>query len=121
MRLCVAQRLVRRICPHCRQPEQITKDQARALGRSDAEEITAFSASGCIRCAGRMYSGRLGLFEMIPIDEEFSRAISASASEPEIIEMTRQRKLGRLVDDAIAKLASGQTSVHEALAAVTVW
>jgi general secretion pathway protein E len=121
MRLTVAQRLVRRICPHCRQERELTAEQARAMAASHAAGSLVYEPQGCLYCAGRGFVGRVGLFEMIAIDEDLSRIIAAGEPESEIVSAARQRKASRLVDDALAKLLEGRTTVHEALAAVTVW
>lgn len=121
MRLAVAQRLVRRMCANCREPRELTPAEARALGDRHAAGQTVYEPRGCKYCAGRGFAGRLGLFEMIPVDEELSRSIAADVREADITEASRERKIPRLVDDALAKLFAGQTTVREALAAVTVW
>jgi len=58
---------------------------------------------------------------MLPVDEDLSRAITEGASENEIIDQIHQQGIPRLVDDALAKLLDGKTTVDETLAAVTVW
>jgi type II secretory ATPase GspE/PulE/Tfp pilus assembly ATPase PilB-like protein len=58
---------------------------------------------------------------MLPVDEDLARAIARGAEEPEIIAHTRERKVPRLVDDALEKLTGGLTTVKEALSAVTIW
>ena len=72
-------------------------------------------------CANRGYVGRIGLFEMLPVDESLSRLIAEGADEGEIVRRVRERKIPRLVDDALAKTRGGQITVREVLAAVTVW
>lgn len=121
VRLAVAQRLVRRICHQCRQERVLTAEQARALAAPDAVDGTVYEPHGCIYCAGRGFDGRLGLFEMISVDEDLSRIIATGAPESDIVSAVRERKTPRLVDDALQKLLEGRTTVHEALAAVTVW
>ncbi len=121
LRLTVAQRLVRRVCARCRTPRELTAPEAAALGAPQAAGSTVYEPKGCMFCAGRGYTGRLGLFEMISIDEDFSRAISSGVPEAEIVRMARAQKIPRLVDDAIQKLLAGDTTYSEILAAVTVW
>jgi type IV pilus assembly protein PilB len=121
IRLAVAQRLVRRLCSHCRQERPLTVAEARALDRPDAAGTTVFEPKGCLYCANRGYIGRVGVFELLPIDEELSRAIARGAEEAEVIAYARTKKVPRLVDDAMEKLAGGLTTVKEVMAAVTVW
>ena len=121
LRLSVAQRLVRRICPNCLNESTVSTAQARALGRPDIAGQTVFTPTGCKFCASVGFVGRLGLFEMLPVDEDLSRAITEGASENEVIDQIHQQGIPRLVDDALAKLLDGKTTVDETLAAVTVW
>jgi type IV pilus assembly protein PilB len=121
LRLAVAQRLVRRLCPRCRSARALTAAEAGTLGRTTAAGETVYDPSGCIYCANRGYVGRLGLFEMLPVDELFSRSIAAGAEEADLIAEMRTRSMPLLSDDVLNKLRDGQTSVREALTAVTVW
>jgi type II secretory ATPase GspE/PulE/Tfp pilus assembly ATPase PilB-like protein len=83
--------------------------------------MPAFEPGGCLYCANRGYVGRLGVFELLPVDEDLARAIAQGAEESEIIGHARQRKVPRLVDDALEKVITGQTSLREALSAVALW
>src|SRR6185436_5775904 len=58
VRLCIAQRLARRLCPECRRPRRLTGGEAAAVGRPDAANATVYDSKGCARCNGRGYSGR---------------------------------------------------------------
>ena len=121
VRLAVAQRLVRRLCSHCRKQRELTVAEARAFDRPEAAGMPAFEPGGCLYCANRGYVGRLGVFELLPVDEDLARAIAQGAEESEIIGHARQRKVPRLVDDALEKVITGQTSLREALSAVALW
>jgi type II secretory ATPase GspE/PulE/Tfp pilus assembly ATPase PilB-like protein len=121
LRLAVAQRLVRKLCPRCRRPRPLGETEAAALGTPEKAGSTVYDAQGCMYCANRGFIGRIGVFEMLAVDEELAREIAAGAEEPRIIEWTRARKAARLIDDVMEKLVAGQTTVGEALAAVTVW
>ncbi len=121
LRLVVAQRLVRRLCPMCRVPVTLTEAEAIGLDDPSAAGETAYKPVGCIYCAGRGLTGRVGLFEMFTIDEELSRAISTGANESQISQVARQRGFRRLADDARTKVLQGETTAREALSAVTIW
>lgn len=121
LRLVLSQRLVRKLCNHCRVEQRLTADQARALGRPQAEDSPVFEPRGCVYCAGRGYVGRLGLFELLSLDDDdWARAVARGADEPALMEMMRARKVPTMVDDAVEKLAAGVTSLHDVLAAVAV-
>ncbi len=121
IRLVVAQRLVRRACSHCREPRTLSEEEATLLGNRELAERTVFEPRGCMYCANKGFVGRLGLFEMMPVDASLSRHIAEGAEEGEIIEEMRRRGIARLVDDAMEKLATGDTTVGDVLRAVTVW
>ncbi len=121
LRLVVAQRLVRRLCPECRVPTTLTEAEAIGLGDPEVTGQTAYQPGGCIYCAGRGLSGRIGLFEMFAVDEEISRAISVGADETQLLQLAQEKGFHRLVDDARAKVLAGQTTARDALTAVTVW
>jgi len=121
MRLVAAQRLVRRLCPHCRIAAPLTETEATGLGDVSAAGKTAYKAGGCLYCAGRGLIGRVGLFEMLRIDEELSRAISIGESESNLLRLAREKGGKRLVDDALHKVLQGETTAREALSSVTAW
>jgi type IV pilus assembly protein PilB len=121
LRLAVAQRLVRRLCPRCRKPRPLTEAEAAAFGRPSAAGQTVYEPAGCMYCADHGYVGRLGLFEMLPTDEALARLIADGADEGRVMAEIRQRNVQRLVDDALAKALEGKAAVTELLAAVTVW
>jgi type II secretory ATPase GspE/PulE/Tfp pilus assembly ATPase PilB-like protein len=120
VRLCIAQRLARRLCQHCRQPRKLAAPEAAAIGRPEAANATVFEPKGCDRCKGRGYQGRIGLFELLPIDEDLARRIVEGASEAEISRRAREKKIPGLRDDAAAKLLAGVTSFDEIIA-VSAW
>ncbi len=120
LRLVVAQRLVRRLCqqPGCRKSRCLTAAEAAALGLTDTEHHDVHEPGGCVYCAGRGYEGRVGLFEVMPIDEDLSARISANAGEAELSAELRRRGHQTLRDDAAAKVRAGLITAREALAAV---
>ena len=121
VRLAVAQRLVRRLCKHCRKPREMTLAEARLFGRDESAGVEVFEPAGCLYCANRGYTGRVGLFELLPVDETLAREIAGGADEAQIVESARRRGLARLSDDAFDKVLGGGTTVREALSAVTLW
>ena len=121
LRLVVAQRLVRRACSHCREPRTLSDAEATLLGNPAMAGRTVYEPRGCMYCANKGFVGRLGLFEMMSADASLSRLIANGAEEGDIVEETQRRGTARLVDDAMAKLAAGETAVGDVLRAVTVW
>jgi type IV pilus assembly protein PilB len=121
LRLAVAQRLVRRLCARCRRERELRPSEAAALGHPDAAGTAVYDPAGCLYCANRGFVGRLGLFEMLPVDEALSRRIADGADEGDLAAEIARRGIPRLVDDALVKLHAGESMVQEVLTAVTVW
>lgn len=121
LRLAVAQRLVRQLCSRCRTARPLTTADAAALGRPELAGHSVFEPKGCIYCGSRGYVGRIGLFEMIPFDEDWSRGIARGEEEADLITRMRSLKLKTLLDDGVEKIFNGITSVREVLTAVSVW
>lgn len=113
----ISQRLVRRLCPHCRQPCP-TADALRQqlLDESGAHlpEMT-FCAKGCEQCRGTGYRGRIGVFETVTADADVREAIEQGKSEGELRQVMRSRGALGLTADALIKIQEGITSVDEVL------
>ena len=108
----IAQRLVRRLCPHCRKPRQASTEEAFLLG---GENITLYEPKGCALCQGVGYRGRLGLFETLWVDDELSRAIARDSSEEALEKMAGKERLKSMWADGRDKALSGVTTLAEVL------
>ncbi|MEA4911990.1 MAG: ATPase, T2SS/T4P/T4SS family [Oscillospiraceae bacterium] len=107
----VAQRLVRKICPYCR--EEYVPDAAdRALLPADIQK--AYRGHGCNYCKNTGYKGRVAIHEILPIDRELRRMISAGETADTMTDYAR-KKLGMrsLRDEALALVRTGVTTVEE--------
>lgn len=113
LRLAVAQRLVRGLCPHCRIPYAAGIDDVAVLGLESLPACTLYRPGGCVYCAGRGLRGRTGLFELFRPDLELSTAIAEGASEYELRRLNRDRGGRSLLEDGIAKCMEGRTTVVE--------
>lgn len=121
LRLAVAQRLIRRLCPRCRTPRSMSEHEASLLGRPNTAGMTIYESTGCVYCAGRGYDGRVALIECFDCDEDVASLITDGAGEEALLGHARERKRSMLMDDAIAKLRAGTTTFQEVLEAVVVW
>jgi len=121
LRLTIAQRLVRRLCARCREAILLTDAEARALNRPEIAGKPGFIKKGCLYCGGRGYVGRMALFEFLALDESWSDIITAGAQEMSLIAEMKRRGQPLLVDDALAKIAAGTTTMDEVRAAVATW
>jgi general secretion pathway protein E len=98
--LIVAQRLLRRLCSSCRRPE-IT------------EEFRFFTAAGCPRCFNSGYKGRIGVFEILQIDDTIRELIHERASASRIREIAQRNGMKLLAESARRLLMQGVTSREE--------
>lgn len=112
----VAQRLARRLCPRCRKRYKVAPEKALAAGFSE-EEVAAglrlYRAVGCDECAGTGYRGRVGLFEIMEMDEELQRLFLREAPSEQLRAAALQAGMRSLRRDALDKVKAGVTSLEE--------
>ena len=118
VRLCIAQRLVRRLCPHCRIFEPLDALHLRRLGIDDGRVLRHARPRGCVYCAGRGWRGRIGLFEMPPVNTALADRIEAGDDERSLAALVRRSGSPSLLDDALTKLNEGETTIEEIISAV---
>jgi general secretion pathway protein E/type IV pilus assembly protein PilB len=106
--LCVAQRLVRLLCPHCKQAAEPTDEIRAATGVGEH-----FTASGCQSCYYTGFSGRRAIYEVIPMDGELAQAVRAGQSD--VGELLARRGIASLRDAALALFMAGETSYGEVI------
>jgi type IV pilus assembly protein PilB len=117
----VAQRLVRRLCVHCRRQYTPPADTLRALSVSDpdAAAIPFYKSIGCDQCNHTGYRGRIGLYEVMRVTEKLRRLIASRAQEDQIREAALAGGMISLGEDGLAKVKSGITTPDELLRVVT--
>ena len=112
----LAQRLVRKICTHCRTQTTVTpalRDQIEALGGRKIEG-TLYRGTGCEECRDTGYRGRIGIFELLAITTELRELILQKRSNAEL-KATAQKTMMTMHQDALHKAASGMTTLEEIL------
>ncbi len=114
LRLVVAQRLVRRPCPHCVSLVPTDKSLRAEFGWGDEGPAKVPAVCGCAMCAQLGYAGRLGLYEMASVDRALRARIMAEASEDELAAAAFQERGGlTLAQDGARKIAEGLTTPEE--------
>ncbi|HCC54442.1 MAG TPA: type II secretion system protein E [Desulfobulbaceae bacterium] len=115
----MAQRLVRRICPHCSEIFRMSADELRGFGLpvplDDEGEFELHRGKGCQQCRGTGYLGRCGIFEIFAMTDNIRKQISAGNAETEIRQTAREEGMTTLKEDAWRKVRSGITTPEEAL------
>ncbi len=117
IKLVIAQRLVRKLCPHC-----AVREDFQHLTRLEAEQIfqttdfgDAHRATGCEYCSHTGFFGRVGVFEFLEIDDNIHRAIMLNKSESEIRVIANQGSMLPLKSDLLQNIRLGSTSIAEAM------
>ncbi|HMP78338.1 MAG TPA: GspE/PulE family protein [Pirellulaceae bacterium] len=119
-RLYVAQRLVRRLCAHCRSSRPLGETEALALGQPERVGQTVFFPTGCRYCAGTGFAGRTGLFELLPFDAQLARWVHRNQDELSLREHLIEDGWTTMLDDAWTKLSDGTTTPAEVIHVVSV-
>ena len=107
----IAQRLVRRLCPHCRRPYMIDAKEASRLGLK--EGTTLFRAAGCERCGGRGTVGRTAVHEVLEVSDRIRDGIRKGYSAAELAFLAREDGMKTLRENAEALLLSGEIDKTE--------
>ena len=115
LELIVAQRLARRLCPRCRQTVSLTKatmtiEERNFLG---VDEAVLGKAVGCDRCFKTGYSGRIGLFQLLPVGSEIRRLVLNNATTDEMREYAESAGIRSLREDGRLKVLAGLTTIEE--------
>ena len=114
-----AQRLVRTICPYCKENYQPPKEALKAVGLDGAEDANFQRGKGCNQCMNTGYKGRTGVFEVLINDEMVQRMILERRPAQEITwEAKKSGRLRTLQEDAASKVLLGITTLEEAATAV---
>ncbi|MCX8495153.1 MAG: ATPase, T2SS/T4P/T4SS family [Akkermansiaceae bacterium] len=115
VRAVLAQRLVRKLCPICKGPAELTEKEMRALSldASRMTDATIFGPVGCEKCRGGGFKGRMGIFETFIIDDEVRSMINTGLPSTQLRRRARELGMRTLREDGIRKVLSGLTSGGE--------
>jgi type IV pilus assembly protein PilB len=109
----IAQRLMRKICVHCRKPQVLDGSTRRLLGLADGDSRVVYQAVGCVKCDQQGYRGRMAIMELFKLDAETDELIARRATGRELRNAASRKGFRTLADDAIARVLAGQTSLEE--------
>ena len=109
----LAQRLVRVICPYCR-GRDFSATIPDKWGTADiGADVELYRGKGCDKCAGTGYRGRAGVFELLVVDDDLRRLILRNADANELRLMAKRHGMKTILEDGIAKVRKGQTTLSE--------
>ncbi|MBP9761200.1 MAG: Flp pilus assembly complex ATPase component TadA [Candidatus Magasanikbacteria bacterium] len=133
----LGQRLVRKICEHCKEAyslgkgevqalqkvlapsrlKQLYKEQGLDISKKDAVSHTFYRGAGCRRCGKSGYKGRIGIYEVLDVDKELAQKINARATATEIKQYANKKGMVTMLEDGILKAKTGITTIEEVLRA----
>ncbi|MCU0867053.1 MAG: GspE/PulE family protein [Planctomycetes bacterium] len=114
----ISQRLVRCLCPTCRQPIDVSAAVRRRLGQLPEGQF--YAARGCDTCKGTGYSGRIGIYELLVVTDAFADLTSRNPTLGELRKLALQEGLMPLLADGVRKAAEGITTLEEVMRVVSV-
>jgi general secretion pathway protein E len=110
----LAQRLVRTLCPECKQPYEATSEQKHLFGLKKKQPLTLYRPAGCPHCLQKGYRGRTGIHELLIVDERIKTLIHTDASEQQIEEYIRSQ-VPSIRADGLLKAQQGITTLEEVI------
>jgi type II secretory ATPase GspE/PulE/Tfp pilus assembly ATPase PilB-like protein len=117
----VAQRLVRKICSQCRieyVPDRQFVDKLAQDHHLNVSKYKFFRGKGCNDCRGTGFSGRVGIYEILPVSEAIRELVGRKVSSDEIAEVARREGMVSMLEDGMEKVSQGLTTIEEALRVV---
>jgi len=112
--LIMAQRLARRLCPHCKAPDDLPKEALIEEGfkENELKGLKVYKAVGCDRC-NNGYKGRVGIFQVMPVSESMGRIIMEGGNSLQLAEQSQKEGVATLRDSGLRKVRDGITSLEE--------
>ena len=117
----LAQRLVRKICPKCKELYKVSEHMARYVEKEGVEPGQIYHGAGCDSCRGSGYLGRVGIYELLIIDEQFRDMINKDSSVNNMRRSFHESGRRSLFDDGIMKVKQGLTTMEEVLRVTKVY
>ncbi|MDD5729565.1 MAG: GspE/PulE family protein [Candidatus Omnitrophica bacterium] len=109
----MAQRLVRKICDHCKEPYEPSSALLARWGIKDRKGLVFYHGRGCDNCKGTGYHGRAGIFELLVVDDEVREMIIQEASAVALRKKAQEKGMRLLSEDGLANVLAGITTIEE--------
>ncbi len=111
----LAQRLVRRVCQHCKRPAKLTDEMTDFVETQGLDPASLVEGEGCPKCRNTGYHGRLGIYELLVVDDHLRDIVARNPNVSEFRRLCRERGMVSLREDGFTKASRGQTTVHEVI------
>ncbi len=109
----IAQRLVRLLCPHCKQVYQPGPEEKALLGLPPDDKTDVYAANGCTQCNYKGYKGRMALIELLHIDADLDELIARRATARQLRDVALEKGFRTLAEDGLGRVIEGVTSLDE--------
>jgi type II secretory ATPase GspE/PulE/Tfp pilus assembly ATPase PilB-like protein len=109
----IAQRLIRRLCKHCKQPYEASAAECKILGVRSDRATTLYRAVGCDHCDYQGYRGRMAIMELLKLDGELDEMIARRVTSRELLRGAIAKGFRTLADDGTRRVLDGSTSLDE--------
>lgn len=109
----IAQRLARKLCPHCKRADEATAEECRILGISAEVPPTIYHRVGCEHCHNIGYKGRIAISEILPVDKGLDELIATGATRKHMMDYALSNGFTPMVQDGINKVLVGMISLDE--------
>ena len=109
----IAQRLVRRICPYCKEEYEASSYEKKILRQPEDKPLKIYKGKGCGRCHNSGYYGRVGLYEVMEMDRELKDAINSTKDPNVLKDIARKNGMTTLEEECIKHVLEGLTTVKE--------
>lgn len=114
----IAQRLIRRLCVHCKEEYTATKDDCIILGIDPRSPPKLKRHKGCNRCFNSGYKGRIAVYEIFIVDREVDELIAKSSTRKELLNYAKTQGFEQMIDDGVKKVLQGLTDIEELISNV---
>lgn len=118
LNIVIAERLVRKVCPECRESRSLSTKEVESLGGISPELIPKkvyTAGKGCIKCNGLSYTGRIGIFEVLEVNEDIKNLVINRADSSRIRQTAISNGMTSMAEDGLQKAGKGITTIEEVL------
>jgi type IV pilus assembly protein PilB len=115
-----AQRLVRRLCPHCKKAVTASPEECKLLGVDGSKPPTIHHAVGCSRCGNLGYKGRVAVAEILLFDDDLDDALAANAPKSTLKALAKKKGFRSMADDGVEKILAGITTLESLMDSVNL-
>jgi len=113
VKLIIAQRLARKLCPHCKEPYRTSARELEEMRVPNTDEVTLSAHRGCEFCRGMGYIDRTGVFEIMPVSDEIKEIMTPEVRLNNVSDLAVQQGMLTLCQNAVSKVMAGETSLEE--------